>query len=159
MSIKLKPGQHGEIFIAEHKGKYRAKVRACRHARPARRPVPLIAGVIPPALGPMPGDVREALAERARLIEERATTLAKTAIRNRVGWVQRLGYGPTLYGHGPVPRAFVAVAAYRDKRGINGHEPLGPRPSEPRKAQERDAVHATVRQVAGGRSHRPPDAR
>lgn len=128
-----------------------------RHARPTRRPVPLIAGVIPPALGPMPGDVREALAERARLIEERATTLAKTAIRNRAGWVQRLGYGPTLYGHGPVPRALVAVAAYRDKYGINDHETLGPRPSEPRQARERNAVYATVRQVTGGRSHQSPD--
>jgi lysyl-tRNA synthetase class 2 len=29
MAIKLKPGQHGEIFISEHKDKYRAKVRVC----------------------------------------------------------------------------------------------------------------------------------
>ncbi|MFI2362650.1 MobF family relaxase [Promicromonospora sp. NPDC019610] len=125
-----------------------------RTTSPVRRSAPLITGLLPPALGPMPDNVREALAERARVIEERASALASAAIRNQAGWVQRLGYGPALPEHGPVPRGLVAVAAYRDKYGITGQEPFGPRPSDPRQARERDAIHATLR----GALHRTPHA-
>ncbi|GAB2481179.1 hypothetical protein GCM10027063_24140 [Promicromonospora xylanilytica] len=115
-----------------------------RNARPSKRAVALIAGLIPPARGPMPDDVREALDERARLLEERATTLARTAIQDRAGWVHRMGYGVRLYGHGPVPRELVVVAAYRDKYGITGREPLGPAVNDPRQGHDRKTVRAAI---------------
>lgn len=115
-----------------------------RNARPSRHLAPLIAGLIPPAVGPMPDDVRNALEERARLIEERATTLARTAIQNRAGWVQRMGYDVSLYGHGPVPRELVVVAAYREKYGITGREPLGPASNDLRQGHDRETVRAAI---------------
>ncbi|MGW2094546.1 MobF family relaxase [Promicromonospora sukumoe] len=116
-----------------------------RRVRSTRRPVSLIAGLIPPALGPMADDIREVLAQRARLIEERAATVAKTAIRNGAGWIRCLGYDPTLHGQGQAPRELVAVAAYRGKYGITGPEPLGRRPSEPGQVREHDAAHTVLR--------------
>lgn len=117
------------------------------NAHPSRRSAPLIAGLIPPALGPMPDDARGALDERARLIEERATVLARIAIQNRAGWVQRMGSTHTLYGQGPVPHELVAAAAYREKYGITGKEPLGPAPTDPRQVRDRTAIHAALRRA------------
>jgi conjugative relaxase-like TrwC/TraI family protein len=62
--------------------------------QPTRRPVRLIAGLVPPALGPTPDDVRECLDERARLIEERTGELARSAIWSRAAWVERIGPEP-----------------------------------------------------------------
>lgn len=127
-----------------------------RRVRPSRRPAALIAGLIPPALGPMLEDVRESLEERAHLIEERATTLARTAIRNRAGWVQRTGCDLTLYGHESVPRELVAVAAYREKYGITGSAPLGPATDDPRQAHDRETVRATINKVRRTTQLAPP---
>lgn len=129
-----------------------------RNARLSRHPARLIAGIIPPALGPMPDDVREALAQRARLIEERATALAGTAIRTRGEWVQRIG-SVAPYGYELVPRELIAVAAYRDKYGITGHEPLGPAPTDPRQARERHAVGAALRRASQAPFRRAPGPR
>jgi hypothetical protein len=89
----------------------------------------------------------QAGAERARLIEERATTLARTAIQNRAGRVLRMGLALTQYAQGPALRELAAVAAYRDKYGITGEEALGPTPADPRQARDRDAMHAALRRT------------
>ena len=123
-----------------------------RDARPTRHPAPLIAGLIPPAVGPMPDDPRNALEERGRLIEERATTLARTAIRNRAGWVQRIVPG-TVQGSGTVPRELIAVAAYRDKYGISGYEPLGPTPNDSGQARDRDLARAAMNRASRSPHH------
>ncbi|WP_207782606.1 MobF family relaxase [Phytoactinopolyspora limicola] len=91
-----------------------------------QRPPELIAGLIPTAVGPMDASAREALAERHRLVERRANTLAGAAIEERADWVRRLGNDP----HEPRRRAawrraVVTVAAYRDRHGITDAHPLG----------------------------------
>ncbi|WP_346234295.1 MobF family relaxase [Parafrigoribacterium mesophilum] len=51
----------------------------------------LIAGLIPEATGSMSDEMRQALAERQRLIEQRATALAQAAVEERAAWMVRLG--------------------------------------------------------------------
>ena len=100
--------------------------------------------------------MRESLEERAHLIEERATALARTAIRNRAGWVQRTGWDLTLYGHESVPRELVALAAYREKYGITGSVPLGPATDDPRQAHDRETVRAAISKVRKTTQLAPP---
>lgn len=111
-------------------------------ARPAgsgrtRKPPRLIAGLIPIVDGPMNTDMRQALAERQDLIEQRAATLLDEAIVDREPWTERLGPKPTE------PRkqnAWLAaartVAAYRDRYQVtDSPNPLGP-----------ESEYATVKQ-------------
>ncbi|WP_341359014.1 MobF family relaxase [Georgenia sp. M64] len=107
-----------------------AAVLTTRLARATRRPArgttpDLIAGFIPAAGGPLPADAARALAERRELIEARARTLAKVAIRDGAPWVGRIGDRPHSAGDRERWLAEVAVvAAYRDRYGITG-PPLG----------------------------------
>lgn len=91
----------------------------------------LIAGLIPVASGITEPDMRQALAERHQLIEQRATALAEQAAADRAPWTQALGTRPED------PRKQEAwmryartVAAYRDRYGITGDDPLGPEAEE-----------------------------
>lgn len=119
-----------------------------RRVRPSRRPAALIAGLVPPALGPMPDDARRALDERADLIGERAAALASSAVRTRAAWVQRIAvepiYGP---GRGAWAEAVATVAAYRDRYGLTGPAPLGPPSSDPRQARDRAAAQAVMQRA------------
>ncbi len=119
-----------------------------RRVRPSRRPAQLIAGLIPPALGPMSDDAREALEERARLIRERATALARSAIRTRAAWVERIGREP-LDGPGREAwsRAVGAVAAYRDRYDVTGPVPLGSPGGDLRQGRDRDAARIALQRV------------
>ncbi len=90
-----------------------------RTRRPAR-----IAGLIPEARGPLPDDVAEALAVRAELIERRARAVATGALRSREPWTRRLPR-PALANDADLRRLVVAVAAYRDRYGVTGDQPLG----------------------------------
>ncbi|MDA8298183.1 MAG: relaxase domain-containing protein [Actinomycetota bacterium] len=108
-----------------------AKLTAARPGgtRPRRRPH-YIAGLIPEATGAMPTDMRQALGELQDLIEQRATALAIEAIQDGQPWVSRLGQSLT----DPARRAaweqqVRTIAAYRDRYGITGPDPLGPVPS------------------------------
>ena len=97
--------------------------------RPRRRPR-YIAGLIPEASGPMPTDMHRTLTELQDLIEQRATALASQAIQEGQPWVRRCGSPPT----DPARRAsweqqVRTIAAYRDRHGITGPDPLGPAPS------------------------------
>ncbi|TWE13064.1 conjugative relaxase-like TrwC/TraI family protein [Rudaeicoccus suwonensis] len=97
--------------------------------RPRRRPR-YIAGLIPEATGAMPADMHRTLTELQDLIEQRATALAGQAVQEGQAWVRRLGPPPT----NPARRAawqqqVRIVAAYRDRYGITGSDPLGPTPS------------------------------
>lgn len=115
-----------------------------RGVRPSRRPAPLIAGLIPPALGPMPDDARHALDERARLIEERATALARAAVHGRAAWVQRTGLPTTGNSSKATPPELVTVAAYRHRHGIKGSDPLGRATNDPRHGRDRDTARAAI---------------
>lgn len=115
-----------------------------RVIRPTRRSAPLIAGLIPPALGPMPDDVRRALDERARLIEERATGLARAAVHSRAAWVLRTGLLTAGSGSTAPSAELVTVAAYRDRYGIKGFDPLGPVPNNRRHGHDRAAARNAI---------------
>ena len=98
-------------------------------SRPRRRPR-YIAGLIPAASGKMPTDMAQTLGELAELIDQRATALASQAIQESQPWVRRLGPPPT----DPTRRAaweqqVRTIAAYRDRYGLTGGDPLGPAPS------------------------------
>ncbi|GAB4084034.1 hypothetical protein GCM10028784_06640 [Myceligenerans cantabricum] len=106
----------------------------------ARRPR-YIAGLIPAALGPLPDDARQALDERASLIEQRARTLAEHAIQAREPWTRHLPPRPIGHGEGAWLRAVTAIAAYRDKHGVTSDKPFGDPPTT--LVQQRDAERAT----------------
>jgi RecA/RadA recombinase len=94
--------------------------RWCEIAAPATPPArPLIAGLFPAADHVDDPEIRQALAERAALIEQRAEALVEQAIVTGEAWLERLGPQPTdpalrlLW-----ERAAVTVAAYRDRHGV-----------------------------------------
>jgi conjugative relaxase-like TrwC/TraI family protein len=93
-----------------------------------RRAPRLIAGLIPPATGPMNDDLRQALNERDQLIEQRARALAVTALTSNEPWTRHLGPEPA---RDPQRRAAwlrfaETVAAYRDRYHITTPGPLSP---------------------------------
>jgi hypothetical protein len=87
----------------------------------------LIAGLIPAAARVSDPELRQALAERAALIEQRADALVTRAVTDREPWITRLGTPP----HHPAARlswerAAATVAAYRDRHGITDpYNPIG----------------------------------
>ena len=94
-----------------------------------RRAPKLIAGLIPVAAGITDPDIKQALAERHQLIENRAVTLTEQAIADGAVWTQALGARPddprrqeswNRYAH--------TVAAYRDRYAITSRDGLGPEP-------------------------------
>jgi hypothetical protein len=92
----------------------------------------------------MPDDVRRALDDRARLIEERATGLARAAVHGRAAWVLRTGLLTARSGSTATPPELVTVAAYRDRYGIKGSDPLGPVPNNRRRGHDRDAARIAI---------------
>lgn len=103
-----------------------------------------IAGLIPRAAGPMPDELRRALHERAELIEQRASTLAETAVADQVAWTQDLGDPPADPARRRTwMRQVSVVAAYRDRHQVEGDRALGPTP-EPATVQHADAARAQL---------------
>ena len=97
--------------------------------RPRRRPR-YVAGLIPEATGAIPADMRRALTELRDLIEQHTTALASQAIQEGQPWVRRLGPPPTDPARRTAWEQQVrTIAAYRDRHGITGPDPLGPAPS------------------------------
>ena len=88
----------------------------------------LIAGLIPRAIGRMNADMQEALVERGRLLEERATAELDAALAAGEAWVRALGTAPRSSAAARWRRHASTVAAYRDRYGISGGAPLGPPP-------------------------------
>lgn len=128
-----------------------------------RRPPRLIAGLIPAANGPMNPEMRQALAERQILIEQRAATLLDKATVSREPWTERLGPKPDE------PRKQAAwltaartVAAYRDRYQITDDQhPLGSEPENANVKQKIDAARAHtalahLKRLAAGGSSRDP---
>jgi hypothetical protein len=107
-----------------------AKLTAARSGGTRRRRPPrYAAGLIPEASGPMPADVRRALTDLRDLIEQRATALASQAIQENQPWAGRLGPPPTDPARcASWEQQIQTIAAYRDRYGITGPDPLGPAP-------------------------------
>jgi hypothetical protein len=109
-----------------------ARITAARSGgtRPRARPR-YLAGLIPQATGPIPGDMRRSLIELAGLIEKRADALADRAILEQPGWVRSLGPAPS----GPARRAdwrwqLRTIAAYRERYDVSDSKALGRAPRD-----------------------------
>jgi conjugative relaxase-like TrwC/TraI family protein len=93
-----------------------------------KRGVPprLIAGLIPEPLGPVSDEDRQAIAERKKLIENRARALAEQALAAREPWTRRLGTQPASRDdRDRWLGALTTVAAYRDRYAITSNQPIG----------------------------------
>ncbi|MBL3678896.1 MobF family relaxase [Leucobacter chromiireducens] len=89
----------------------------------------LIAGLITVADGITEPDMRQALAERHQLIEQRAAALAERATADGAPWVQALGARPDDPRKQEAWARYVrTVAAYRDRYGVTSDDALGPAP-------------------------------
>lgn len=115
--------------------------KAARPKQGKRRREPkLIVGLIAAADGPMNEAMAKALADRADLMEERATTLAEQALEAEAPWLKRLGVCPTTDA---ARRRWLhevrTVAAYRDRYRVEGPRVLGVPRSD---AQKLDAARA-----------------
>ncbi|MGI8753289.1 MAG: MobF family relaxase [Acidimicrobiales bacterium] len=81
----------------------------------------LIAGLIPRARGVTNPDMLRALEERDRAMEQRARTLAETAVAKRAPWIRQLGTPPADPLRREAWMADVAtVAAYRERWSWDG---------------------------------------
>jgi hypothetical protein len=125
-----------------------AKATTRRTGSSRGTPAPrLIAGLIPEATGPMDNQMRRALAERQRLIEQRATALAGTAIREHAVWTVRLGQPSRDARSRTVWMQHVrTIAAYRDRYGVMTTDALGaPADSGPQRLDRAYAETALTR--------------
>ena len=79
----------------------------------------LIAGLIPAEDGLDDPETRQALNERAALIEQRADALVARALAHAEPWIKRLGDPPqSTEVRLQWERAAATVAAYRDRHGV-----------------------------------------
>jgi len=93
----------------------------------ARATRAMIAGLIPAAADVSDPEMRQTLAERAALIEQRAEGLVARALANGEPWLTKLGPPPERPGQRiQWERAAATVAAYRDRHGVTDpHRPFG----------------------------------
>jgi hypothetical protein len=85
----------------------------------------LVAGLIPAAAAVSDPELRQALAERAALIEQRADALVARAVAAGGPWIARLGPPPADPAARRLwERAAATVAAYRDRHGVT--DPANP---------------------------------
>ncbi|MCY4725926.1 relaxase domain-containing protein [Nocardioides sp. STR2] len=123
--------------------RYRIEQTAASPRRDCQLTPRLIAGLIPAPLGDMPTEHRQALDERAELIETRARALVASAVDDGAPWCRRLGTPPLepqarkLWVH-----AATTVAAYRDRYKVDGDLPLGGGTTAQKRADSQRAQRA-----------------
>ena len=125
--------------------------RATQSTRPATS-ARLIAGLVPEALGPMDDDMRAALQQRQRLIEDRATVCAATAVQTGAAWVTDLD--PRRHDAASAvawEQRVRLVAAYRDLYEVTSSTPLG----APATASNQHRDAAIVSGILSTRTTRP----
>ena len=104
-----------------------------------------VAGLIPAVTGPVASGMREALPQRAALIEQRAAALASTAIAEGATWVRNLGPPPHDRGRRRHWLASIStIAAYRDRYDIQGDDVLVGRPHTTSQARDAARVAAEI---------------
>ncbi len=130
--------------------RYRIDQVAASPPRGCRLRPRLIAGLIPEPLGEMSREYRQAIDERAALIESRARALAEEAIATGSPWTRRLGEQPTNLGDRERwIHAASAVAAYRDRYQVTGDLPLGGGARSDTQRAERQRALSAIRTAAG----------
>ena len=105
----------------------------------------LIAGLIPAATGVEEHGIRDALDERARLIEQRARAVVEQALAHDETWIRGLGTPP----RDPIRRdawmrAAGTVAAYRDRYSGDHDADRASQPRREDQAAARKALHQAV---------------
>jgi hypothetical protein len=119
--------------------------------------VDLVAGLVPRANNVADPDMRRALQERERAMEQRAWTLAEQAFESRRPWVRQFGQPPVDPGRRLVwQRHLGTVAAYRERWNVTGPRPLGDEGgsvSAERQSQHKRAQAAVDRTIAITRAY------
>ena len=127
----------------------------------SRQMARLIVGLIPKATGPMAAEMRQALVERSRLLEERATAELVAALLAGESWTRALGAEPRGSAAVAWRRHASTVAAYRDRYGIVGGLALGPAPVSTAQrldaGRARAALDAAQRLASDGRAAAAPE--
>ena len=135
-------GDADDIAAVLHHRLARATDRPAGSGRGRRAPR-LIAGLIPEAVGPMTAEMQKALTERRELIRQRADAVLEQALREGEEWVVAIGEEPGVAEAAVSWRQQArTIAAYRDRYGITGNEPLGAAPDSD--AQKIDAARANA---------------
>jgi hypothetical protein len=117
-------------------------------AQTTGRPTPrrTIAGLIQEPTFPIAPEIRHALNERRKAIEDRITMLATQALRDQPAWVQDLGPRPTeTQARARWDTALRTVLIYRDAYGIPSDQILGGVPAAVDQRQRRAASRTQVR--------------
>ncbi|SMX77918.1 conjugative relaxase domain-containing protein, TrwC/TraI family [Brevibacterium aurantiacum] len=143
-----------DIASVIHHRVERATTRPAGSGR-TRKPARLIAGLIPEAGGLMAAEMRQALDERADLLETRAEAVLDAAIQDHQSWTAALGPIPKDPRTQRLWRQHAkVVAAYRDRYRITEATPLGTVTVESA-AQRIDLERASAAMVAttGQTSH------
>lgn len=105
---------------------YRLKKATTGAPRGERSQPHLIAGLIPEPLGPMNDEDRQALAQRAALIETRAQALAEQAVASGEPWTRRLSVAqPNSVDQSSHMACLSTIAAYRDRYRVSSDLPVG----------------------------------
>lgn len=115
-----------------------------------------ITGFIPEATGPMPADMRRALAELRQHIEERAEALAEEAVTTGPTWMKELGPAPYegTTAHAQWRTMVRIVAAYRDRYGANSTTMLGPAAEDTQHRIDRERVEALLARLPASQTSR-----
>jgi conjugative relaxase-like TrwC/TraI family protein len=126
--------------------------RANSHG-PRQAATRLVAGIIPEALGVTDADYQRALAERADAMNRRARTLAEQAAANDAVWTRLLGPPPAEpTRHAAWMREIATIAAYRERWGVTGRDPINAD-----RASIEKAGHESRAEAAAGRAARLAD--
>jgi conjugative relaxase-like TrwC/TraI family protein len=126
---------------------------ASHAARGSGRNMPrLIVGLIPEAVGRMHPDMRRALLERRRLLEDRAGAMLDEALTAGEMWTRSLGPTPQGSAASVWRRNACTVAAYRDRYDVAASNTLGPAPLSTAQRLDAGRAHAALavaRRLAG----------
>lgn len=124
---------------------------------PSTRRRQLIAGIVPKASGHIDPEMQRALTEREKLITQRAVALAHQAAGEGSSWAARALPSSADEISGDFLERLTVVAAYRDRYGVTGPDPLGAIPDAD--AQRVDYERARTALVALRDAHdASPDA-
>ena len=109
----------------------------------------MFAGLIARADGPMTDQMRQALDERHRLIEQRASAVLDTALTDKQPWTRKLGPTPDEEKAARRWRSSArVVAAYRDRYQITDTSPLGPPAQNDAQKVDRARAETALRRCA-----------
>lgn len=160
--IATRPIDASEDIAAVLHHRLRSVTKRAAAVRRRQAPAQLIAGLIPKATGPIRIEMRQALAEREHLIEERATTLTNHAIVNQEPWTRALGNPPrATHARATWIQHARTIAAYRHLYQITANSILGAAgtpssPQNPHAKRARAAVADARRISADARPYTGP---